>query len=405
MQIVNLSRDRLVEMERVFREALGVSSAGTDDDALWSYFDAGRSWLAIDEDDRVAGLAGGFVTRLVLPGGGIVSGGGVPWVGVRVDRHGTGVGRALMEHQIADAAARGDGFLVLNSSEYPIYGRYGYGPTGRWWSVKIDPRRVRWREGAPVPGRVTVEDAPDARERIVDCYRRSFGAWPGEIDRHEGHWTRRLSPREKSGERRSWALLQDDAGTVVAAAHYTPWRSATRAAASRTGWRSTICSAWTPPRRRPCAAGCSGAVSSARCRAIAWIPARPCPTPWRIRACCAPPSWPTRRGCGSSTSERVLGGRATLADGTLVVRVLDPLVEAVDGSWRLLGDGERLRVERSDEEAGVTLGIDLLASLLFAHDSASRLAAAGRLRGTPAALTELDRLLAWPRPAWSSHMF
>ena len=404
MQIVNLSRDRLVEMERVFREALGVSSAGTDDDALWSYFDAGRSWLAIDEDDRVAGLAGGFVTRLVLPGGGIVSGGGVPWVGVRVDRHGTGVGRALMEHQIADAAARGDGFLVLNSSEYPIYGRYGYGPTGRWWSVKIDPRRVRWREGAPVPGRVTVEDAPDARERIVDCYRRSFGAWPGEIDRHEGHWTRRLSPREKSGERRSWALLQDDAGTVVAAAHYTvEERYEGCGFANRleiddlfgvdAAAQTALCR-WLLGRRL------LGEVSCYRMDPGAALPDA-LEDPRLLRTTeLADTTW-----LRILDVERVLGGRATLADGTLVVRVLDPLVEAVDGSWRLLGDGERLRVERSDEEAGVTLGIDLLASLLFAHDSASRLAAAGRLRGTPAALTELDRLLAWPRPAWSSHMF
>ena len=103
--------------------------------------------------------------------------------------------------------------------------------------------------------------------------------------------------------------------------------------------------------------------------------------------------------------ERIVGGRSTLARGDVVVRVLDPLVASVDGTWRMSGDGERLAVERTDEAPGVTLSVDLLASLVFAYGGARRLAAAGRLTGTPDALGALDRLFAWPRPAWSSHMF
>lgn len=391
-------------MEQVFCEALGFSPIGVDSATLWSYFDADRSWLAIDNDDRVAGLANGFGTRLVLPGGATVTGGGVPWVGVRVDCHGAGFGRALMEHQVADATARGDAFLALNSSQYPIYGRYGYGPTGRWWAFKIDPRRVRWLNGAPMPGRVTVGHAPDVRDQLVDCYERCFGAWPGEVARHEGHWTRRLTPRSEDKGRRLWALLHDDAGVVVAAAHYTVEEHFDETGfanrmkvedlfgvdeASQVAlWR------WLLGRRL------IGEVSCYRADPGSALPGAMVDPRLLVTTELADSTW-----LRILDVRRVLGGRSTLAAGTAVVRILDPLVSAVDGVWRLTGDGEQLLVERSDDEPEVTLDVDLLASVVFAHDMPSRLAAAGRLTGDLAALWELDRLLAWPRTAWSSHMF
>ncbi len=404
MRIVNLSRERLVEMEQVFCEALGFPPTGVDDDTLWAYFDADRSWLALDGDDRVAGLANGFGTRLALPGGRSVDGGGVPWVGVRADRHGSGVGRALLEHQIADAADRGDAFLALNSSQYPIYGRYGYGPTGRWWSIRIDARRVRWREGAPTARRVTVGHGPDVRERLVDCYERAFGAWPGEIARHAGHWTRRLTPNATDKGRKLWALSEDANGSVIAAAHYSVEEHF-----DDTGFANRLK-----------VEDLFGVDERSQVGLWRWLLGRnlvgelSC---WRVDPGSAlldalhDPRLLVTTELADTTwlrildVARVLGARATLATGSVVLRVLDPLVAGVAGDWRLDGDGERLTVERTDDAPGVTLGADLLASVVFAHASAHRLAEAGRLTGSPAALETLDRLLAWPRPAWSSHMF
>ena len=404
MRIVSLSRERLVEMEQVFCEAIGVAPKGVDDDALWSYFDAERSWLALDDDGRVAGLASGFGTRLALPGGRVVAGGGVPWVGVRVDRHGGGVGRALLEHQVADAVGRGDAFLALNSSQYPIYGRYGYGPTGRWWSIRIDARRVRWREGAPIAGRVTVGHGPDVRERLVDCHERAFGAWPGEIARHAGHWTRRLAPRAAGEGRRLWALSEDASGAVVAAAHYTVEQRF-----DDTGFANRLevddlfgvdeasqVALW----RWLLGRNLVGEVSCLRADPGSALPDALHDPRLLVTTELADTTWLRILDVG-----RVLGARATLAAGSVVLRVLDPLVARVAGHWRVDGDGERLAVRRTDDASDVTLGIDLLASLVFAHAGARRLAAAGRLTGSPAALETLDRLLAWPCPAWSSHRF
>ena len=404
MRIVNLSPERLVEMEQVFCEALGVTPTDGGDPTLRDYFDDDRSWLALDDDDSVAGLANGFATRLVLPGGRVVDGGGVPWVAVRVDRHGSGIGRALLEHQMADAAARGDAFLALNSSQYPIYGRYGYGPTGRWWAVKIDPRRLRWRDGAPAAERVTIAHAPDVRARLVDCYARSFGAWPGEVARHEGHWTRRLAGRAGDKGRRLWALLEDGTGAVAAAASYgVEERFDDTGFANRLKVHDLF-----------------GVDESSQVALLRWLLGRnlvgevEC---WRLDPGSAlpdameDPRLLVTTEIGDTTwlrvldVERIVGGRSTLARGDVVVRVLDPLVASVDGTWRMSGDGERLAVERTDEAPGITLSVDLLASLVFAYGGARRLAAAGRLTGTPDALGALDRLFTWPRPAWSSHMF
>ena len=404
MRIVNLSRDRLAEMEQVFCEALGFLPTGEDPAALWAYFDTDRSWLALDDDDRVAGLASGFGTRLALPGGQLVSGGGVPWVAVRVDRHGSGVGRALMEHQVADAVGRGDAFLALNSSQYPIYGRYGYGPTGRWWSISIDARRVGWHDDAPAAERVTVGHGPEVRERLADGYERGFGAWPGEIARHAGHWTRRLAPRAENKGRVLWALSEDTSGAVVAAAHYT-----VEAHFDETGFANRLkvddlfgvdeasqVALW----RWLLARHLVGEVTCSRVDPGSALP-----------EALHDPRLLVTTDLGDTTwlrildIARVVGNRSTLATGAVVVRVLDSLVASVGGSWRFSGDGERLVVERSDDAPDVTLGVDLLASLVFAHGSARRFAAAGRVSGSSAALETLDRLLAWPRPAWSSHMF
>ena len=404
MQIVNLSRDRLLEMEQIFCEALGLSPSGVNDGALQEYFDADRSWLAIDTDDRIAGLSGSFTTRLVLPGGRMLDGSAVAWFGVRVDCHGTGIGRALMEHQIANAIARGDAFLVLNSSQYPIYGRYGFGPTGRQWSIKVDPRRVRWRACAPVPGHVTVGNAPDVREQLVDCYARCFGAWPGEVDRHDGHWTRRQSPRPEDKGRRLWALLHDDAGVVIAAAQHAVEECQDDAGfANRLKVNDLF-----------------GVDQAAQVALWRWLFGRhlvgevSC---WRVDPGSAlpdameDPHLLVTTGLVSATwlrildVTRVLGGRSTLATGTVVLEILDPLIDAVAGVWRLTGDGERLMIERSDDAPDITVGIDALASLVFAHRTACRLAAAGRLVGAASQLDALDRLLTWPRPGWSSHMF
>ena len=405
MRIVNLSRERLVEMKQVFCEAIGVPPKAVSDDTLWAYFDADRSWLALDEDGRVAGLANGFGTRLSLPGGQVASGGGVPWVGVRVDRHGSGVGRTLLEHQVRDAVERGDAFLALNSSQYPIYGRYGYGPTGRWWAIEIDARRVRWREGAPAVGRVVIGHGPEVRERLVDCYERSFGVWPGEIARHDGHWTRQLEQSREADEGGlPWALLEDASGAVAAAARYSIEEHV-----DKTGFANRLkvdemfgvdetsqVSLW----RWLLGRNLVGVVSCYRADPGSALPDALHDPRLLVTTELFDTTW-----LRILDVPRVVGARATLATGGIVLRVRDPLVGRVDGNWRLDGDGERLTVERTDAEPSVTLGVDLLASLVFAHTSASRLAAAGRLAGTPEALETLDRLLAWPRPAWSSHMF
>jgi len=403
MKIVNLSRDRMLEMEQVFGEAIGFSPYGVDDDSLWSYFHADRSWLAL-EHDCVTGLALGFATRLVLPGGAVVRGGGVPWVGVRVDRQGNGIGRSLLQHQVTDAAARGDTFLALNSSQYPIYGRFGYGPTGRWWATKIDARRVRWRKNAPTPGRVTIAHAPEVREQLEECYQRCFGAWPGEIERHDGHWTRRLQPRPNDKGRRLWAMLHDDEDQLMAAAHYSVEEHF-----DETGFANRLK-----------VEDLFGVDESWQVALWRWLLGRnlvgevSC---WRmdpgsvLAHAMEDPRLLVTTELADTTWLRILdvasilGGRSTLASGSVVLRILDPLLEAVDGVWLLHGDGEQLHVERTDDQADVSLSVELLASLVFAHDSASRLCAAGRLDGTTSALQQLDRLLAWPRCAWSSHMF
>lgn len=411
MRIVNLTRDRLAEVTQVFVEALGSTIDKPVDDALYAYFEDDRSFVAIDDDDRVVGFAGGFTTTIVAPGGRTVAGGGVPWIGVRVDEQGSGVGRELVAHQVRDAAGRGDAFLALNSSQYPIYGRWGYGPTGVWWSAKLDPRRVAWLDTAPEPGRVRVLASDDAADDLRDLYARSFGAWPGEVDRHDGYWPRRLQAPQEEGKRKLWALHHAADGTVDAAASYR-----TKEVFDETGFANELE-----------VDDLFGVDEVAQARLVRWLVGIRLlgkVSFWRLDPGAA---WPTmlRDPRLLVTTERtdttwvrvldaprVLTARAAHAPGRVVLRVRDDLVPDNDGGVALEAVDGRLRCERTDEAPALTVDVRHVGSLAWAHTTATTLAAAGQLLGAdgtaPAAaddLARLDHLLAWPRPAWSSTMF
>src|ERR1035438_4759586 len=88
-------------------------------------FEFDRSLAAFDGDAMV-GTAGAYSFQLAVPGG-IAGAAGVSFVSVLPGHRRRGILSAMMRHQLADIAARGEAIAALFASESGIYGRYGYG--------------------------------------------------------------------------------------------------------------------------------------------------------------------------------------------------------------------------------------------------------------------------------------
>ena len=100
--------------------------------------DIARSLGAYDEEGRLCGAARAFGTQLTVPGGATVPCAAVTSVGVLPTHTRRGHLTRLMSAQLDEVAERGEPVAALIAAEYPIYGRYGYGPATEAVSLRID---------------------------------------------------------------------------------------------------------------------------------------------------------------------------------------------------------------------------------------------------------------------------
>ena len=180
---------------------------------LW---DHRRVWGAF-EGGTVVGTLRSWATELTLPGGARVPGGAVAGVTVRPTHRRQGILSRMMAAEHAAARDRGEAVALLYASEYPIYGRHGYGPAVPLavWTVASGQTRLR---GEARPGAVDIVPASVVSR---DSIRGVFEQWrvrqPGEIRRREFSWDDDLALRTRSWGQ-PWngfvALHRDAAGAV-----------------------------------------------------------------------------------------------------------------------------------------------------------------------------------------------
>jgi predicted acetyltransferase len=165
------------------------------------------------EGDTIVGTFRSFPTRLTLPGGAQLPVNAVSAVSVRPTHRRRGTLSRLIADDVARSSARGDAASILIASEWPIYGRFGYGPA-TWkadWTLR--PRSMSFLV-EPV-GSVEVTPAAAARELIPDIYAAYVAAQPGEITRPDHRWDVDLGIVEWPGRPR-WrgqvVIHRDEAG-------------------------------------------------------------------------------------------------------------------------------------------------------------------------------------------------
>lgn len=136
-----------------------------------------------------------FAQELTVVGGATVPADAVSAVTVTATHRRRGLLRRMMTADLAAAKERGDVVASLIAAEYPIYGRYGFGPA-TWtteWEIDVpraglDPHRPALSEADG--GSVALVDGADVRKLGPELHARLAARQPGVISRDERWWER-----------------------------------------------------------------------------------------------------------------------------------------------------------------------------------------------------------------------
>lgn len=175
--------------------------------------DLDRALGAFEDDGSIVGTYRSFATQLTLPGGARVPVDAVSAVSVRPTHRRRGILTRMITEDLRRSVDRGEVASILIAAEWPIYGRYGYGPA-TWqshWSLRV---RAAKFEGSPT-GSFEVIPALAARQLVPSIYAAYAAAQPGEIDRPDHRWDGELGLVEAPG-RPKWkgqvVIHRNDAG-------------------------------------------------------------------------------------------------------------------------------------------------------------------------------------------------
>jgi predicted acetyltransferase len=144
-------------------------------------------------DGGDVGAAAVIDFHLTLPGGSAAAMDGVTWVAVSATARRRGALRAMMNHCLERARARGIPVLGLGASESSIYRRFGYGVASQIGSVDIDTANAALRVPFEDRGRLRFEPLDTAIPTLRDVESKQPDRVGG-IRRSEKHW-RRIAAR------------------------------------------------------------------------------------------------------------------------------------------------------------------------------------------------------------------
>lgn len=183
-------------------------------------FELERTMAAFD-GDTIVGTFRTFGTQLTLPGGARVPVSAVTAVSVRPTHRRRGILSSLAADDLARADARGDAASILIASEWPIYGRFGYGPAT--WAAKWTLRTRAASFRVETVGNIEIAEPLVARQLLPDLYDACAAAQPGEIARQDFRYDLDLGLQELPGRPRwrgSVVIHRDAAGVPDGFARY-----------------------------------------------------------------------------------------------------------------------------------------------------------------------------------------
>jgi predicted acetyltransferase len=361
-----------------------------------------RTVCAFDGDEMI-GTCAALTFDLTVPGGALPMG-GTTIVTVQPTHRRRGVLTAMMRAHLAEIQGRGEPLAGLWASETPIYGRYGYGLAAEKYDLKLDAPTIEFRGAAP-EGDVRLIEPSEAERVLPPLYERIRPMRPGLISRPDAWWTMRhfYDPehRRKGRSARRYAVYS--AGDRIDG--YAVYRQESRWEAFPAG---------TVHVQEVMAT--TDAAHEALWRFLTRIDLFPNVQYWNLPVDDELP-WRAvdSRRVQRSISDtlwlrlmdvpRALEGRRYFGRECLVLDIDDPFLPDNSGRYLLDASPEGASCTRTEQDADLELGIDVLGALYLGGHRADALARAGVVRGARSALAAVDRLFAGDRAPWCAEMF
>ncbi|MGV9312773.1 GNAT family N-acetyltransferase [Streptomyces sp. NPDC003691] len=176
--------------------------------------------LGAYDDGRCVATYRTFHQRLSLPGGGALDTSAVTNVTVSATHRRRGLLSRMMTADLAAAKERGYALSTLISAEYPIYGRFGFGPASRAAAWSVDLSRTGADRGWSGPrdgGRVDLVPLDEIRKIGPELHARFFARQPGAVSRCDRWWdleTGRITVPSREWKEPFWAAYRSAAGEL-----------------------------------------------------------------------------------------------------------------------------------------------------------------------------------------------
>ncbi|GAA3822861.1 GNAT family N-acetyltransferase [Streptomyces chiangmaiensis] len=352
-----------------------------------------------------------FPQELTAVGGAPVPADAITNVSVTATHRRRGILSRMMALDLAAAKERGDVVATLIAAEYPIYGRYGFGPATHSAEWTIDVPRTGLDRHRPTPddgGRIDLVDGSDVRKLGPELHERLRRTRPGVINRSERWW--QVTTGAIRLDARPWtqpflAVYRSPSGEVEGLAAYVcddhwgddkrPLNTAsvknlitTSPAAERALWHYLCSIDWVTT------------VKSGRRAPDDLLPhLLPDPRAARLTTY-ADWLWVRILDVVRALEARTYGG-----SGTLVLEVVDE-AGLTGGRYRLEAGPDGAKCAPTDLEPQLILPVAELATLWLGDESAVRLAALGRVREQQEGAAHVaDALLRTSRRPWCPDIF
>ena len=366
--------------------------------------------LAAFDTGRCVATFRSFPQELTTVGGTPVPADAITNVTVTATHRRRGLLTRMMTTDLAAAKERGDVVATLIAAEYPIYGRYGFGPvtTAAQWTIDVTRTGLDPRWSGPADGaRIDLVEGEDVRKIGPELHERLRRGQPGAVSRDERWWqvnTGVLSLDGSSWTEPFYAVYRSAAGEVEGLASYEAddtWHSKQPHDTADVNWLIAV----TPAAER--------ALWQYLC-SIDWI--TKVKTGWRAPDDLLPHFLPDPRAARLTTQAdwlwvrildvvRALEARTYEGTGTLVLEVTDRDGLSA-GRYRLEAGPEGAACTATTLDAELALDVGDLARLWLGDESAARLVALGRVREERAgAALVADALLRTSRRPWCPDIF
>ncbi|MER5404300.1 GNAT family N-acetyltransferase [Streptomyces sp. NPDC002769] len=375
-----------------------------------SYMHLPRTLGAFDAGRCVATFRS-FPQQLTTVGGALVPAEAITNVSVTATHRRRGLLTRMMGTALAAAKERGDVVATLIAAEYPIYGRYGFGPatTATQWTVDVPRTGLDRRWSGPADGgRIDLVDGEEVRKTGPELHARLSRIQPGVVSRVERWWqvnTGALKPDGAAWTEPFYAVYRSADGEVEGLVAYESddnWGDAKQPLNTATvKWLIGV----TPAAER--------ALWHYLC-SIDWITR--VKTGWRAPDDLLPDFLPDPRAARITSQAdwlwvrildvvRAMEARTYAGSGTLVLDVTDGAGLSA-GRYRLDVGPDGAVCASTGQSADLTLDVRELSALWLGEASAVRLAALGRVREErEGAASVADALLRTSRRPWCPDIF